>query len=174
MDGVLSDFVGASEVLLGTELKSKWKNSVYTIPTIVGMSEVDFWNKVDDNSEKFWGEMPLCEDAGKLYRGCINLVGKDNVFVASRPSNNPESSKYKLIWLQKYFPSLAKRFFLCKQKYLLAAPGRVLIDDSDDEVQMWFNNGGSTILYPRPWNSGYHKVNEIGVPELLAMLDDLA
>lgn len=39
-----------------------------------------------------------------------------------------------------------------RRKHLLAAPNRVLIDDTPQIVDRWNKAGGIGILYPQPWN----------------------
>lgn len=44
---------------------------------------------------------------------------------------------------------------LCKEKFFLAAPDRLLIDDNDGNVDKWRSAGGKAILFPQIWNANH-------------------
>ncbi len=63
------------------------------------------------------------------------------------------SSPWKIVWLRQRFGPEFKSFLLGSQKYFCAAPGHVLIDDSDKNCKAFEKWGGKAILFPQYWNS---------------------
>ena len=48
---------------------------------------------------------------------------------------------------------MQRQFLIGPSKHLCAKPGVLLIDDSDKNVAAFQEQGGSSLLVPRPWNS---------------------
>ena len=70
------------------------------------------------------------------------------------PVEDPESLAGKLEWIHKYFPEwMHRQYLMGPQKHLLAGPGSLLIDDSEENVEKFRQHDGQAILVPRPWNS---------------------
>lgn len=101
----------------------------------------------------FWANLPLCPEAeGLLHQLRCSLP----VFICSSPGR-PEfvagAAAGKHLWCAKQH--LAPRQVILADsrfKHMLAAPGRVLIDDTPHIVDRWNAAGGIGILYPQPWN----------------------
>ena len=53
-------------------------------------------------------------------------------------------------------------FMIGTQKYLLAKPDVVLIDDQHKNIDLFREHGGQAILFPQPWNENYAITDRIG------------
>jgi hypothetical protein len=60
----------------------------------------------------------------------------------------------KMDWLRQHMPSMVDKVIFTEHKHLLAAPGRVLYDDRDENIDAWEAAGGIGRLVPRLWNRG--------------------
>ncbi len=85
---------------------------------------------------------------------CILEVGSENVFILTKPIEDPSCVAGKVEWIQRFLPNDMKdQYFIGAHKYLCAKEGTLLIDDNEDNINLFRNSGGSGILFPRPWNS---------------------
>lgn len=106
----------------------------------------EFWDKFGYD---FWAclpETPLCIP---LIHAARSL---GEVYVLTKPTNNPESYAGKAAWCKDF----ELEVIMMKHKRYLSAPGRLLIDDSLENVNEFRCGGGDAVLVPRPWNVGYH------------------
>jgi 5'(3')-deoxyribonucleotidase len=118
----------------------------------------EFWNCFDRET---WRNVPPSDELPMLLRNCVALVGRKNICILSAPVDSPGCLEGKLDWIHKYLPKwLHQQFFIGSQKYLLARPGALLIDDAEHNIKAFKEHGGQTLLVPRPWNS-LHDVNTI-------------
>jgi 5'(3')-deoxyribonucleotidase len=67
----------------------------------------------------------------------------------------------KMMWLKREWPDVVKekRVIICagsEVKASVAGPGKILIDDKNENIDEWEAAGGMGILYPRPWNRAAH------------------
>ena len=133
MDGVLTDFVGHACTYHGIEnpYESGEKQS-YNMAELVGMCEDDFWGPL--GSLAFWRDMPKTDIADKIIQVSERRVGPENVYVLTSPSASGFSATGKMRWIDRHFQQLSRRIIITPQKHLLATPTRVLIDDSDSNV----------------------------------------
>lgn len=157
MDGVLSDFQGAAcklhQKLSPSELASKntWPPCEWNMPKVFGLSKEKFWGKIDE-TPNFWHDMPMmphCLDVLGVARGIA-----DSVRVLTTPHDHAECYAGKFEWCRRVLNITP---YLCREKHLLARPGRLLIDDSDENCDAFRAAGGSAILFPQHWNSAHDK-----------------
>lgn len=185
MDGVIVDFVHgalrahAGNISLARHLdywinSGRWPKREWFIPKVLGITEEYFW-EIIDQIPYFWEALEPYECATDLIIGCQQIVGKENVFLCSVPSRNPESASGKLKWLANWgikigFDSAALRrqYILTPKKHLLAHYNKILIDDSDTNCHSFVAHGGAACIYPRHWNSaGMAPDEETGVAQVL-------
>ena len=153
MDGVLCDFVGSACKLFGQpELADNWPLGQYDMGTALGCSTTDFWNRIKDNPD-FWAEMTPYP----WYQELLDMIRASGfeVFISTSPSFDPNSAKGKVAWLQKHYGKRFRNYFIGSEKFVLAGPGRILIDDSGLQVDSFQAAGGRGCLFPRPWNSNH-------------------
>ena len=97
--------------------------------------------------------MPKSDQFWLLY-AAENLVGRDNVLIATSPTKSPDCLFGKYQWLMKHTPKWCHRqYSITPRKSWLAQPGVLLIDDCDANCDAFRSGGGDAILLPRPWNT---------------------
>lgn len=150
MDGVIVNFPKGVEKVLAVDLSELDR---YEIDEYLGISTSEFWKAIDE-VETFWEDL-------EPYPWTIDLiemlleVSNGNLTIATSPSADPHCACQKLKWIQKHLPAqLYRKVLIGPQKHLLAAPGRVLIDDSPEKTSRFQQAGGIAILFPQPYNTG--------------------
>lgn len=146
LDGVCANFVDAACHL-------HWRPGYH----------VTNWNWFKEwgiTGEEFWGPIKAHDDFYSLVKpylwlqditGLCNRFG--DVVIATDNPLHVRLSASKTAWILRNIGSHLP-VQMGPLKKLFAAPGRVLIDDSDDNVSDWQKAGGSAILFPQPWNAG--------------------
>ena len=131
MDGVLTDFEGAYEELTGIDIKGQHLN------------DSSFWKPIDDAGVKFWYEMRWKADGQELW----NHIKQYNPKLLSAPSRENSSRIGKKLWVEKHLPGVQLILRSAKHKKDLAEPNAILIDDREDNINGWIENGGIGILH---------------------------
>lgn len=116
--------------------------------------EPAFWDAVTLNS--VWLNTSLSLDAMSIIYRCVASVGKENVCVATRPTKCGQCHAQKVEWIERFLPPwIHRQYFLTPRKYKLGQPGALLIDDCEENCEMFRKRHGEAILYPRPWNTAW-------------------
>ena len=120
----------------------------WDISNKAGMPRKEFW---DDLPNFFWANL----EPYPWFYEFKDYFAPYNPFILTSPCSCNGSGKQ--MWIQEHMPEYfypvhKKRYALITQKQICSAPGRVLIDDSEDNCEAWENEGGTAILYPRTWN----------------------
>lgn len=159
MDGLLVDFVqGMCEIHNRPSPyldKSNW-GKFDDIADLMGMSRTEFWAIAE---EEFWANLPWTVEGKDIYALAAGLFPLEQLTILSSPSWNLGSLPGKIRWLREHIPDLSRRFIFAPNKYYIAGPGKLLIDDNDINCEMWEKAGGTAFLYPRPWNSRSHEAD---------------
>lgn len=152
MDGVLVDFVGAVRRLLpSVPPDERWPPGSHDLAGLGGVSEAEMWRRVDAEGPGWWADLEPYPWAADL----LDLAGPAAVVVTS-PHRHPACHAGKAEALRRLLPGArARRYAMVPRhlKRLLAAPGRVLVDDHDVTVAEFRAAGGEAVLFPRPWNA---------------------
>lgn len=177
MDGVLANFVKAVVALFEVnydEMMQGWKLGYpghYSVVPRLGSQlqredkRVSGWN--DDmmwdfiNTEggvEYWAGIEEYPWARDLRAFCLDLA-PDEVYVVSAPARGPNSPAGKAIWLRQQLGLGPNKWMLGSRKDLLAKSDRILIDDSDDNVEAFRKAGGKAVLFPQVWNSAHKKAD---------------
>lgn len=120
----------------------------FCIPDFSGNAN-DFWASFP---EKFWAKLPKTPECDALVASCAQMVGEKNVRIVSRPTRNPYSWSGKVTWIQENLPIwIHDQVTLTDDKWLLAGPNRLLIDDSYANCTAFADKGGKTRWIARPW-----------------------
>lgn len=135
---------------------------------LLEMPESDFYAGLEHD---FWANLEIDPQARELVALCQSAAGEGNVKFLTTPSRNVGSYSGKAAWVLKHFPKMIRKLTLCCEKHELAAPGRLLIDDSDKNVEAFREHGGMVFLWPRPWNKNYQHVGR-GLVMLKEALSD--
>jgi 5'(3')-deoxyribonucleotidase len=157
MDGVLADFHSAAlEAHNALGLIDDWPAGQYGIAEVLGISNEEFWKKIEA-IPNFWNNLEPLGDGLDLYTHLI-AEGHD-VYITTTPSLLPACSAAKIEWLNKYLAPNFRHYILTEHKYLLA-PNGVLIDDYDRNCLEFARAGGDSIIYPQPWNVAHRRTSE--------------
>lgn len=150
-DGVLADFIGAANDWLGLPLGKSW--------TKWDGDGID-WEKLNESMTfvSFWQDMQELPGAKKLYN---NLKKLGRVYICTRPFGNPNCLYARSKWLQdKFGISIAETIYM-HDKWLLARPDAILIDDNRENVDLFNEGGGHSILYPATYNTKIVSANRV-------------
>ena len=155
MDGVLADFFHPALAVHGrTDLAAAWPKGTRSMTEVLGIDGETFLAGLVEVGESFWSELPPEPWFGEL----MDLVEETAPFsVLTSPYPVPCCLAGKMRWMNEHLAPregrrLFKRFALTRQKRWLAAPGRILIDDSEDVIADFERAGGHGVLLPQPWN----------------------
>lgn len=168
VDGVLSDFCGGALTLIGkgrgdsTCLAALQSGSHIEFEALFG-GRSEFENVITRGGRAFWMSLDKFEWADRL----IDTIQEFSVKIGFLTSFGswPESAGYKIEYLQQWRPEIP--VFLGKEKWLLANPANMLVDDYGLNVRNYVDNCGRVYHWPNPELL-------IGSPELVdATLEDL-
>ena len=153
MDGVISDFVSAALDLHDrSDAERSWQPGEWDIPTVLGMNSSKFWTPIHKQGEEYWSTLTPYPWLHEL----IQVIQEFSSFtILSSPSTLPQCLSGKVQWLHAQFGGEFRDFLIGPQKHLCAKPEMVLIDDSDDNVNLFRKHGGQSILFPQLWNSNH-------------------
>lgn len=151
IDGVLADFVSASIAVHGGQYDEEaYPKLEWSIANVLGITESEFWAKIDATEPNFWPNLDP-------YPWALNLLEsvrtRGRVSLLSTPSKHSSCHSGKRQWVDRWVSDC--ELILCKSKDLLSGPGRVLIDDNDGNCEKWRARGGTAILFPQPWNQNH-------------------
>lgn len=149
MDGVLADFIRPACKLVGVDF-DKYPPGEWEIAKVAGISDDDFWRTIERQPD-FWVNLPKTPHFGELIKFVESL--KVRWSISTSPSMDPNCVKQKVLWMRQHIGPRFNSYMIGKQKELMAAPGRVLIDDSDRNLERFERAGGRGILFPAQWNS---------------------
>lgn len=146
LDDVLADFAGAACRIHNRPLPTTW--GLYTE---WGMSREDFWAPINDLGYSFYAAnvdpLPWVHDLLTAIH-----EADDEIAILTAPGDNWAGLEGKRDWVNKYVGSDVE-MILCHHKHLLAAPGRLLIDDKYENCRNFAMFGGASVLFPRPTNT---------------------
>ena len=164
MDGVICNIGQAVASIYGIELtpesEKEYGNTLYKLLALDSKQEL--WNVINAIPD-FWEDIPP-------YSWCEELVDAlqsiDEVqILTSSPSTDAltksNASTGKARWVGKHLLDKNLRINIVHDKYLLAAPGRILIDDRENHCDLFREHGGRSILFKQPWNNGWLDASEI-------------
>lgn len=154
LDGVLVDFLSGAIC----ELNKAYNRNVtleryskefgqWGTYDYYGITVGEFWQPIND-CPNFWLNLEPFPWTTKLFTA-LSALGE--VTIVTAPSNDPECSKQKLMWLDKHLGVKSSAVFLGHRKYLMAGNG-ILIDDYHKNVDAFKEAGGQAILIPSTWN----------------------
>lgn len=164
VDGVIFDWNAAAIGVL--------RRAGVVVPTDYQPTDWDWWNNFGVSNDRFW-EL-IHEEECTFYDVWIDpypwadellysLHGYGYVSFLTRTSFSPVHTKGKLSRLNCMYPKIPVIVMTHDQKHLLAGPGRILIDDKNENVDSFRAAGGDAFLWPQPWNRAwsYNNPNRI-------------
>ena len=136
-DGVLADFDGFAETILGTNLTEYEKHSA------------DGWDRLYAVEDYFY-KLPKLPDADQLVDG-VRARGFEPIVLTGVPSKDGSdwAIPQKQRWVAEHFPGTS--VICCKSKdkfqHMVPSMHNVLIDDWTRYMSVWEDNGGTFILH---------------------------
>lgn len=145
LDGVLADFYGGAERVLGEKFRGtpeQWQEIVET--------------------KNFWADLPFLVSGRKLWSHIRKqgpfiltaLPAKGNSLKSMNENDQVKIQREKMLWIGKNLPSIPKHKIIVvprrnKQLYAVNAGRRpnLLIDDSPENIKEWEEAGGIGILH---------------------------
>ena len=120
-------------------------------PSIEPWTVQTLWDSVP---RSLWATVPKSDECDFILSVCEQMVGQDNILIATSPTKDPDCLAGKLEWIHTNLPKwLWRQFSITPRKHWLAKPGIMLFDDCPDNVQLFRAEGGEAVLVSRPWNS---------------------
>lgn len=102
------------------------------------------------NTVEWYSNMAVFDGAREFYD---RLQDRGHVRFLTAPIKFPECFSGKAEWIKKFVPERGRMILgdlmivASKDKRLIAKPGRVLIDDSENNIREWTQAGGIGILH---------------------------
>ena len=155
MDGLLVDIVSAVAGLYGMTAEKvylRWEPGFYEIAEGVSHFNIpkeEIWPKVAAQPAEFWGDMKPYPWAKELYEECQKIAP---TYFLTAPIRCPACLAGKLQWIYRFAGEGSTNYIMTKHKHFCAAPGRVLVDDSEKNCFAFDQAGGHSILFPARWN----------------------
>jgi len=123
-----------------------------------------FWESF---TEDFWDALTKTDICDILLKTSVSIAGQENVFLATRPTLNPQSYSGKAIWVRENLPEwIWGQVIMTGNKEFLASPDALLVDDHPVNCEKFEAAGGTALLVPRPWNGN----EDISKHEMLSLL----
>lgn len=168
MDGVLADFHSCSCRAHGIpydRINDRWD---FYKPH--GLTDAEFWAPL--SNADFWAGIELMPDGIELFARLVHAVGPDRLTVLSS-GVVPGSTDGKRRWLREYYPALEKGAFFAAEKFRAAAPCKVLVDDSDSNVEKFILANGRGVVAPRCWNGRRGEMDAAGFFDAKALAAEI-
>ena len=155
LDGVLCDFHTHWHKFHPPHLyPDPWPAGEWSIAKVHGLQWTDTCKNLNLD---FWTTMPWMQDGCKILALLESYFGQENICILT--SNHVEDAATaafgKVKWIETHLPEYKHRYFLGAAKGFLAHRDVILIDDKNENVDDFINQGGQAILVPRPWNRDY-------------------
>ena len=118
----------------------------------LGCSMAEMWAPIDALGPEWWANLEPWPWFEQLWAELQRISEK--VYICTSPSHSVHAVPGKKMWLAKYLPDFDQRdIVFTSRKFLLAKPGRVLIDDLPTNVDAFRKEGGQAVLFPQHWNN---------------------
>jgi len=154
LDGVLVDLLGG--LLRYHKIKNPYDNPEnhgrYDVRHLVGMSPQEFWGVLDQD---FWLDLEWMPDGRAILAEILKYVKPEQVTILSKPTGFPHCTEGKELWIKKDMPGF--NYLIGMRKEPIAGPGKLLVDDHDDNVDKWVKAGGVAVQVPLLSNR-WHKL----------------
>lgn len=153
MDGVIVDFPAGVAEKFGVTINDEMLTLGDNMYEYFGITQEEFWATIGDDPD-WWADLPSYPWTDRLIEVC-QLLGEFYI-ATSPPKMSPPCAACagtgKMEWLRRRFGWDFRNFFIGAHKYMLAAPGRVIIEDKSDRCKDFEKMGGHSILMPQLWN----------------------
>lgn len=158
MDGVISDWVGSVfdlfDVQNREEILANWPDNSYETHLVLDTTYSEVWKRIN-KKEDFWTGMRPFPTNKELF----SLLPENKTYICTKAGTSHTAASGKVRWLREHAKHLYNKFVITSHKYLCANPHTVLIDDHEDNCNLFIEAGGYAILYPQYYNENKHFVN---------------
>jgi 5'(3')-deoxyribonucleotidase len=114
-------------------------------------SVASFWDRVTEAN--LWRTAPKSPECDFILEEARRFVGEENVLLATTPTKDPQSHADKLHWIWENLPEwIHRNYAITPRKWFLGKPGVLLVDDHTENCSKFRQEGGESLLVPRPWN----------------------
>ncbi len=153
MDGVLADFVAGFCATHGIE--NPYNDPAnHGNPSVTKISGLPPHIAYGPMEHDWWANLPPLPWAFELVSLLEERFG-DSICILSKPTWNVGCMGGKFEWICKHFSQFKERFLFGAAKFFAAGPGKVLLDDHEDNCKKFREAGGEAILFPGLWNRLY-------------------
>lgn len=143
LDGVFADFDKRVKHLTGKHPHQLDKNRLW---------------RIINSDERFFAELELIEGCMALWEATKDL---EPIFLTGSPSNKTFQEQKKE-WVARVFgPEFTVHVVPRKLKQEYSGPGKVLIDDMQENIAAWNERGGHGILHDGDHASTIRALNEL-------------
>ena len=164
LDGVLCDTITEMFRRFGRGKTPKLMEGSYDTSTVLGIP--DPWSQFGAD---FFDLADWTPDGRDILAAVEEVAGKENICICTTPTYEPDSAAGKLRWIRKNLPEYQRRYVLTREKWRLARPNSILIDDCEEVCRSFRDDAGQrqswergrTILVPRPWNPLHRFIGDI-------------
>ena len=153
LDDVLVGWREGVAALFGKECPA---NDVWDTAVNLGVSTQAMWEAIEDSGPAFWANLEPTPWADEL----LDVVSKWPWSIATAYARDAACSFGKHQFCRARFGEKFEGMCILKRKWLMARPGRVLIDDRESNVYEFMNHGGTGIIFPRTYNVNRHFCND--------------
>lgn len=102
------------------------------------------------SARAFWVGLSRYPWAKELYEVCRK---HGEVVFCTQPFDSPEALAGKYEWLHNHFGVTMENIILMRNKWRLANPRALLIDDNIENCNRFQWAGGHSIVFPQAWNT---------------------
>lgn len=150
LDGVCCDFLSGVARLFGHESLDDLPVGEYDLAKLFNTTWPDVDLRIRESVFPFWLNLKPYPWTKKMVR-LLQEMGEVVILSSPWPQDS-ECHRQKLLWVDRELGIPHSEVILTPHKHLLAAPGRLLIDDRIDTCQEWAMLGGAAIVFPAHHN----------------------
>jgi len=102
--------------------------------------------------KEFYATLPWMSDGKEILALAGKMIGWENLYILTTPLETLESAEGTLEWVAREIPPLSRRVIITHAKEACASFETMLLDDKDENVDLFDEYGGWGVLVPRIWN----------------------
>lgn len=153
LDGVISDYITPSLKLWDFD-PADYPVNCWNTWEALGISLGDYVGMID-KQPTFWREIKPYHWKDALVGFLDDLDIPWSILTSPWIFQHPTMHSDKVAWVREHVGRHVKPH-IGDEKFLLAKPGHLLIDDSNAQVESFIAHGGNAVLFPQRWNKLHH------------------